>query len=103
MTWINRTRKPEGAVSSELNVPDNVCWSSDGFGTTVRFVFNDEPYISNSTASYAYGPFLAKEFYKDHRYPLEEHLAWRKVLAEEKTLNQPNLIESVAENRFGLC
>ena len=81
-----RDRKRNGIAPVDLLHPDATRtfirtthekyahWSADCFGTTVRFVFNDEPHMSNSPSTYAYNPFLAKEFFKDHGYPLEDRL-----------------------------
>lgn len=49
-------------------------WAGEGFGTTVRFVFNDEPHVNASRDAYPYSPFIAKEFYYDHGYSLEDNL-----------------------------
>ncbi len=49
--------------------------SGDGFGTTVRFVFNDEPHVNVGRNGYPYSPYIRKEFREEHGYDLEERLA----------------------------
>ncbi|MFW5845649.1 MAG: hypothetical protein ACOCXJ_05425, partial [Planctomycetota bacterium] len=48
--------------------------SSAGFGTTVRFCFNDEPHCNQSRSAYAWSPYIRQEFLREHGYDLQERL-----------------------------
>ncbi len=47
---------------------------ADRFGTTVRYVFCDEPQIFGSSGAWPFSDHLAREFRRDHDYELTEHL-----------------------------
>jgi hypothetical protein len=48
--------------------------AKDLFGTVIRFMFSDEPYISGAGSGLPMSRDLMREFFADHGYELSEHL-----------------------------